>query len=113
MALIRVEWHKLLRTLASTADDHRTTCACGRPTSLDHLLRLCPLTKEHRDLLPAGTPIPDLLTRYEVSVLRFLVSANLVPGPVTLYVVPRASSAALPTVVVAAAVAAKIIAPAP
>ena len=77
--------------------------------NLRHLLRECPLTRAARTLiLPAATPLHDLCIRHEVSVLKFLVSADLVPGPETLYVVPRASAAAVPTVLVAAAVAAAI-----
>ena len=56
----------------------------------------------------AFLPLHDLCIRYEVSVLKFLVSADLGPGPETLYVVPRASAAAVPPVLVAAAVAAAI-----
>ena len=81
----------------------------SRTVNLRHLLRECPLTRAARNLiLPAATPLHDLCIRHEVSVLKFLVSADLVPGPETLYVVPRASAAAVPTVLVAAAVAAAI-----
>ena len=66
--------------------------------------------ERHRSIHPSPlTPHP----RYEVSVLAFLVSADLVPGPVTLYVTPRAAAAAVPTVTVAAAVAAAVVSPAP
>ena len=114
MSLIRVEWHPLLRSLSSTAAGHRTKClACGRLTTLHHLFRACSATRELRKSLPAAKPLHELLFRYEVSVLAFLVSADLVPGPVTLYVTPRAAAAAVPTITVAAAVAAAVVSPAP
>ena len=114
MSLIRVEWHPLLRSLSSTAAGHRTKClACGRLTTLHHLFRACSATRELRKSLPAAKPLHELLFRYEVSVLAFLVSADLVPGPVTLYVTPRAAAAAVPTITVAAAVAATVVSPAP
>ena len=109
LARIRVQWHPLLRSLEHQTRGHWPKCACGRTVNLRHLLRECPLTRAARTLiLPAATPLHDLCIRHEVSVLKFLVSADLVPGPETLYVVPRASAAAVPTVLVAAAVAAAI-----
>ena len=109
LARIRVQWHPLLRSLEHQTRGHWPKCACGRTVNLRHLLRECPLTRAARTLiLPAATPLHDLCIRHEVSVLKFLVFADLVPGPETLYVVPRASAAAVPTVLVAAAVAAAI-----
>eukprot|EP00754_Rhynchopus_humris_P033790 Rhum_TRINITY_DN15481_c3_g2::Rhum_TRINITY_DN15481_c3_g2_i1::g.158817::m.158817 len=106
MSRLRVQWHSLLRTITPTGPVF-TRCDCGPIRDFTHMLHDCPLTADARALLPADTPVHVLLCWREISVLEFLVSAGHVAGPASRYVV--LPSAAVPSVVVAAAVSAAVV----
>ena len=107
MSKIRVQWHPLIRTF--DGGPVFTICECGKTRDFRHMLRGCRLTPDAaRELLPAATPIHVLLCWHETAVLEFLVSAGHVAGPASRYVLPSAKSAAIPSVVVAAAVSAAV-----